>query len=104
MYKKSKLNNIFFIFPLVLIIIATLFFKLSPVSSATLTVPVKTVRPNINISVPFTSQAPLGQWKDERQQDGCEEASAAMAMAWVGNEKNISRENWRLRILILSNF
>lgn len=56
------------------------------------------------IPVPFTSQAPFGEWKDERQQDGCEEASAAMAMAWVGGEKNISKDNWKLRILILSNF
>lgn len=56
------------------------------------------------LTVPFTSQAPLGEWKDVRQQDGCEEASVAMAMAWVGNEKNITAANWRLRILILSNF
>ena len=56
------------------------------------------------ISVPFTPQAPLGQWKDVRQQDGCEEAVVAMAMAWIGGEKNITRDNWRLRILILSNF
>ena len=56
------------------------------------------------IPVPFTSQAPLGEWKDERQQDGCEEASTAMAMAWIGGEKNITKANWKLRILILSNF
>ncbi len=58
----------------------------------------------LNLPVPFTSQAPLGEWRDERQQDGCEEASAAMAMAFVGGEKNISRADWRLRILILSTF
>ncbi len=34
-------------------------------------------------SVPFTSQAPSGNWDDQRQQDGCEETSAIMAMAWV---------------------
>lgn len=33
--------------------------------------------------VPFTSQAPLGNWRDLRQENGCEEASAIMAMAWV---------------------
>ncbi len=33
--------------------------------------------------VPFTSQAPKGNWSDERQQNGCEEASALMAMYWV---------------------
>lgn len=36
-------------------------------------------------SVPFTSQAPLGQWKNEIFQDGCEEASALMAMSWVNH-------------------
>ncbi len=34
-------------------------------------------------SVPFTSQAPLAQWKDDRHQDGCEEASVLMVMRWV---------------------
>lgn len=38
--------------------------------------------------VPFTPQAPLGNWQDMRQENGCEEASAMMAMAWVrGKEK-----------------
>lgn len=40
----------------------------------------------VDISVPFTSQAPLGDWKDQRQQDGCEEASALMAMKWIKGE------------------
>lgn len=34
-------------------------------------------------NVPFTVQAPLGQWQDPLYQDGCEEASLAMARAWV---------------------
>lgn len=33
--------------------------------------------------VPFTSQAPLGEWNDDRFQDGCEEASVLMAMKWA---------------------
>ena len=33
--------------------------------------------------VPFTSQAPFGDWADQRQQDGCEEASALMAVKWA---------------------
>ncbi len=59
---------------------------------------------SFNLPVPFTPQAPLAEWHDQRQQDGCEEAVAAMAMAWVGNEKGITKANWRLRILILSDF
>ncbi len=33
--------------------------------------------------VPFTPQAPYGQWNDPRQQQGCEEASALMTIRWV---------------------
>lgn len=37
----------------------------------------------INHTVPFTAQAPFGQWDDPVFQDGCEEASILMAMHWV---------------------
>jgi hypothetical protein len=37
----------------------------------------------IDQKAPFTSQAPTGDWDDERQQDGCEEASALMAVYWA---------------------
>ena len=35
------------------------------------------------LDVPFTAQAPLGNWKDPRQQHGCEEASVLMALRWA---------------------
>jgi hypothetical protein len=37
-------------------------------------------------SVPFAAQAPFGNWSDPKQQDGCEEASALMAVAWAREE------------------
>lgn len=37
----------------------------------------------ILFDVPFTSQAPTGNWADPRQQDGCEEAGLLMAWSWV---------------------
>lgn len=40
----------------------------------------------IDHSVPFTSQAPFGEWDDERHQDGCEEASSLMAIKWAHGE------------------
>lgn len=43
-------------------------------------------------NVPFVAQAPLGNWKDERQENGCEEAAALMAMAWVNGKKVIPQE------------
>ncbi len=40
----------------------------------------------ILLTVPFTAQAPSGQWSDSRFQDACEEASAIMAIKWVQEE------------------
>jgi hypothetical protein len=37
--------------------------------------------------VPFVSQAPFGDWKDQRQQDGCEEAASLIAVYWAKGEK-----------------
>jgi len=36
--------------------------------------------------VPFTSQAPYGNWADQRQENGCEEASSLMAVKWAKGE------------------
>ncbi|OGC91744.1 hypothetical protein A2876_01380 [Candidatus Amesbacteria bacterium RIFCSPHIGHO2_01_FULL_48_32b] len=36
------------------------------------------------LDVPFTSQAPFGEWSDPRHQDGCEETAALMAATWAG--------------------
>ncbi len=38
---------------------------------------------SVFLNVPYTSQAPLGEWADPRQRDGCEEASILMAMMWI---------------------
>lgn len=38
---------------------------------------------NVLLEIPFTSQAPLGNWGDLRQEDGCEEASVLMVMRWI---------------------
>lgn len=37
-------------------------------------------------NVPFTAQAPFGDWADQRQQDGCEESSSLMAVKWARSE------------------
>jgi len=61
----------------------------------------------INIAVPFTTQAPLVNWSDPRQQDGCEEAVSVMAMAWVkgeGLKTKITPAEFEKRILALSDF
>lgn len=54
--------------------------------------------------VPFISQAPLAQWSDSRQQDGCEEAAAIMAMAWVNGETKLDKTKSRDLINKISDF
>lgn len=43
--------------------------------------------------VPFTPQAPSGNWADLRQESGCEEASALMAVSWARGEKLTPEES-----------
>ncbi len=57
----------------------------------------------IDNKVPFVSQAPFGDWKDERQQDGCEEASALMAVAWARGDA-LSKEKALREVLNISDF
>lgn len=56
------------------------------------------------LPVPFTSQAPFAQWSDSRQQDGCEEAGATMAMAWAQGKKTLSKEEAKKSIIAISDF
>lgn len=41
---------------------------------------------SVQYDVPFTSQAPFGEWNVPEFQDGCEEASAIMANAWISGK------------------
>lgn len=58
----------------------------------------------IKFTVPFTSQAPLGEWSDERQQDGCEEASALMTIYWTRGIVSITPDQARTEILAISDW
>lgn len=49
----------------------------------------KETETSLIISVPFSSQAPLGDWADPRQQDACEEVSVIMAMAWIKDRREL---------------
>jgi hypothetical protein len=51
--------------------------------------------------VPFSPQAPFGEWSDPRQEDGCEEMAAIMAMRWV-NQKTLTKEEAKKELLALS--
>lgn len=54
-------------------------------------------------TVPFTSQAPLGNWNDMRQENGCEEASALMVMRWIEG-KELSAAEAEKEIIAISDF
>jgi hypothetical protein len=61
----------------------------------------KTVFTDIFLEVPFTSQAPSGKWNNPLFENGCEEASVAMAMAWTRG-KTFSVANAEKEILDIS--
>lgn len=54
--------------------------------------------------VPFTPQAPLGNWQDMRQENGCEEASAMMAMAWVRGKGKFAPAEAEKEIVALADY
>lgn len=74
--------------------VATEVQKRNPLESAAL----------IMHDVPFTVQAPFAEWKDPRQQEGCEEASALMAVHWARGKRIESAEAARAEILAISKF
>lgn len=55
------------------------------------------------LAVPFSSQAPTGNWKNSMLQNGCEEVSAMMAMAWVNGEK-LSPKEAEAKIIAISKY
>lgn len=58
---------------------------------------------DILFDVPFTAQAPFGNWEDIRQQNGCEEAAALMAMRWVEGKK-LTLEEAKKEIIAISDY
>jgi len=57
----------------------------------------------IKLQVPFTPQAPNANWKDPRQENGCEETASLMAMYWV-NDKQIDKDTIEKEITDISDF
>lgn len=55
------------------------------------------------LPVPFTSQAPSAKWSDDTFQNGCEEASIAMAAYWISG-KPLTNEVAEQEIVALSTF
>ncbi|HBV58134.1 MAG TPA: hypothetical protein DEB73_02660 [Candidatus Magasanikbacteria bacterium] len=60
-------------------------------------IPADSLPEEINIAVPFTSQAPYAVW-DHLHDDACEEASLIMLDAFYKNKKSLSKEEAELAI------
>lgn len=65
--------------------------------------PILSAGPSVLLTVPFTSQAPLGNWSDPWQETGCEEAAAVMAMGWVYG-KNLTPEEALAELTAISKY
>lgn len=80
---------------------------IKPVASPTATpkpIPSRTPGPNtLLLDVPFTPQAPFSEWSNPKLSNGCEEASAFMAMSWVKGTV-ITPEKARKEILAISDY
>lgn len=62
------------------------------------------ISPNtLFFDVPFTPQAPFSEWSNPKLSNGCEEASAFMAMSWVKGT-DITQEKARREILAISDY
>jgi len=64
--------------------------------------PIPEIR-TILLDVPFTSQAPIGNWSDPRFNYGCEESSILMAIHWVNGTELTVQEAMR-EIAAISDF
>ena len=53
--------------------------------------------------VPFASQAPFGDWKDPRQQDGCEEAASLLAVMWA-RDKSLTKDQALTHLLAIAEY
>jgi hypothetical protein len=74
--------------------------------SAPALVAAATTSPAITIllKVPFTAQAPYGNWSDQRLEDGCEEATALMAVKWARGEQTLAKKDANKAILTISDY
>ena len=54
--------------------------------------------------VPFTTQAPFGDWSDLRQEEACEEASVLMAIHWARFDATLTPSEALSEILAITNW
>ena len=61
------------------------------------------IKKNNQNAVQFIRQAPFGNWEDDKQQNGCEEAASIMAVYWA-QDKKLTLEIAEKEIIKISDF
>lgn len=84
----------------VILFISTITYQIKTYSTSTLNS--NTKKEIIKHDVPFTTQSPFAEWSDVRQEDGCEEASALMAVYWAKGITSIDPELAKKEIIAAS--
>lgn len=74
-----------------------------PATAPSSTSSVSMIPKKVLLDVPFAPQAPFGNWADERQDYGCEEASILMAVYWAEG-KELSYAKAEEEIIAISEF
>ena len=77
--------------------------KVQPIDNISTTTETGIAVRDILLDVPFTSQAPFGEWNNPIYQDGCEEAATLMAVRWARGE-SLNKEEAKSEILKLAEY
>lgn len=96
--KNNAINNIVAIKPSLVIT------KTPVITKTENSIPKAGEEKDILLNVPFAAQAPLGNWEDPMQQNGCEEVSVIMAMAWINGKEKLVPEEVINEIRKISNY
>ena len=59
---------------------------------------------SVKFDVAFTPQAPFSNWRDPRQQDGCEETVSLMAVWWARGKMTLSKKEAEKQIIAAANY
>lgn len=73
-------------------------------NNASTTAPIADAIKDVLMDVPFTPQAPFGEWSNPVYQDGCEEATMLMAVRWAKGGSALTKEEAKSEILKIAEY
>jgi hypothetical protein len=77
--------------------------KIQPIDNISATTETEIVIRDVLLDVPFTAQAPFGEWNNPIFQDGCEEAAVLMAIRWAKGG-GLTKEEAKSEIIKLADY